>query len=52
MQSDGIHPTAAAQPLLLANVWSHLEPLLEKPGGQDRNPRIHAPSRPSNAPAR
>jgi acyl-CoA thioesterase-1 len=29
MQSDGIHPTAAAQPLLLANVWPHLEPLLE-----------------------
>jgi acyl-CoA thioesterase-1 len=30
MQGDGIHPTVAAQPLLLANVWPHLEPLLGK----------------------
>jgi len=28
MQADGIHPTAKAQPLLLDNVWLHLEPLL------------------------
>ncbi len=28
MQDDGIHPTVAAQPLLLDNVWPHLEPLL------------------------
>lgn len=28
MQPDGIHPTAEAQPLLLDNVWSKLEPLL------------------------
>jgi acyl-CoA thioesterase-1 len=28
MQGDGIHPTAEAQPLLLDNVWPHLEPLL------------------------
>jgi acyl-CoA thioesterase I len=28
MQADGIHPTAAAQPKLLAQVWPHLEPLL------------------------
>lgn len=28
MQSDGLHPTAAAQPRLLENVWSRLEPLL------------------------
>lgn len=28
MQSDGIHPTAAAQRLLLDTVWPHLEPLL------------------------
>ena len=28
MQSDGIHPTAAAQPRLLENVWPTLEPLL------------------------
>lgn len=29
MQSDGIHPTADAQPTILANVWPALEPLLE-----------------------
>ncbi|GEK52244.1 arylesterase [Vreelandella venusta] len=28
MQDDGIHPTAAAQPLILDNVWPALEPLL------------------------
>ncbi len=28
MQADGIHPTAAAQPLLLDNVWPVLAPLL------------------------
>ncbi len=28
MQDDGIHPTAAAQPLLLDAVWTHLQPLL------------------------
>ncbi len=28
MQSDGLHPTAAAQPQLLENVWARLEPLL------------------------
>jgi len=28
MQPDGIHPTAAAQPRLLDNVWRGLEPLL------------------------
>lgn len=28
MQGDGIHPTGDAQPLLLDNVWPHLEPLL------------------------
>ncbi|MGI4814338.1 MAG: arylesterase [Janthinobacterium lividum] len=27
-QADQIHPTAAAQPRLLDNVWSHLSPLL------------------------
>lgn len=26
---DGIHPTAEAQPLILANVWPHLKPLLK-----------------------
>ena len=29
MQSDGLHPTAAAQPRLLDNVWPALEPLLQ-----------------------
>lgn len=29
MQDDGIHPTAAAQPRMLDNVWPALEPLLE-----------------------
>ena len=28
MQDDGIHPVAEAQPLMLDNVWPHLEPLL------------------------
>ena len=28
MQSDGIHPTAAGQPLMLDTVWPYLEPLL------------------------
>ncbi len=28
MQADGIHPTAAAQPLLLETLWNYLEPLL------------------------
>lgn len=29
MQADGIHPTAAAQPRILDNVWSALQPLLQ-----------------------
>lgn len=28
MQDDGLHPTAAAQVLILENVWPYLEPLL------------------------
>jgi acyl-CoA thioesterase-1 len=28
-QPDGIHPTAAAQPILLREIWPHLEPLLK-----------------------
>ncbi len=28
MQADGLHPTAAAQPKVLANVWAKLEPML------------------------
>lgn len=31
MQEDGIHPNAAAQPRLLAQVWPRLEPLLAGP---------------------
>jgi acyl-CoA thioesterase-1 len=30
MQDDGIHPTAAAQPLLLETLWAQLEPLLHR----------------------
>ena len=30
IQADGLHPTAAAQPLLLKNVWPRLAPLLRK----------------------
>lgn len=33
MQDDGIHPTAAAQPRLLENVWPLLEPLLDGRAG-------------------
>jgi len=29
-QDDGIHPTAAAQPKLLDEVWPHLEPMLRR----------------------
>ncbi|WP_110643865.1 arylesterase [Salinicola sp. CPA57] len=28
LQSDGIHPTAEAQPIILENVWSKLAPML------------------------
>lgn len=36
MQADGLHPAAAAQPLLLANAWSILEQPLERVcGGVD-----------------
>ena len=31
MGEDGIHPTAAAQPLILEQVWSALQPLLSGP---------------------
>lgn len=30
MQADGLHPTAAAQPLILDRVWPVLQPLLKK----------------------
>jgi acyl-CoA thioesterase-1 len=29
MQSDGLHPTAEAQPRILDNLWPVLEPLLD-----------------------
>jgi acyl-CoA thioesterase-1 len=29
LQQDGIHPVAAAEPLLLDTVWPHLEPMLK-----------------------
>ncbi|SMB27229.1 multifunctional acyl-CoA thioesterase I and protease I and lysophospholipase L1 [Sterolibacterium denitrificans] len=31
-QADGLHPTAATQPLMLENVWPVLKPLLKRPG--------------------
>lgn len=37
MQSDGIHPTAAAQPRLLDNVWPVLKPLLHN--GRPKSPQ-------------
>ncbi len=30
MQDDGIHPVAAAQPIILENVWTVLEPMLRE----------------------
>lgn len=36
MQEDGIHPTAAAQPVLLDEVWPHLKPLLGQPTARKR----------------
>jgi acyl-CoA thioesterase-1 len=29
MQEDGLHPNAAAQPIILDTVWPHLKPLLK-----------------------
>ena len=34
MQSDGIHPTAEAQEIMLDNLWPHLYPLLDKDASQ------------------
>ncbi len=31
MQPDNIHPSAAAQPRILENIWPKLEPLLKRP---------------------
>jgi len=40
MQDDGVHPNAEAQPVLLDNVWSVLEPVLKRPdaGNRHRDP--------------
>ena len=34
MQSDGIHPTAEAQEMMLDNLWPYLYPLLDKDANQ------------------
>nr|WP_275425976.1 arylesterase [Salinicola peritrichatus] len=34
LQQDGIHPTAEAQPIILDNVWSQLEPMLKATSDQ------------------
>ena len=36
MQPDNIHPTAAAQPVILETVWKELLPLLKKEGNSKR----------------
>lgn len=36
-QDDGLHPTASAQTRILANVWSTLEPLLDRPSRRAAN---------------
>ena len=36
MQSDNIHPTAAAQPVILETVWKGLQPLLKSGGTGNR----------------
>lgn len=38
MQADGLHPTAAAQARVLANVWPVLEPVLALPPRADARP--------------
>lgn len=51
-QGDGIHPAAAAQAILLANVWPVLEPVLEHPArsagaGTDREGAGPQPASPA-----
>lgn len=44
MQPDGIHPTAAAQPRLLANIWPKLTPLLQPASRGPSAPAVrHSP---------
>jgi acyl-CoA thioesterase-1 len=38
LQADGIHPTAEAQPRIMQNVWTGLEPLLQEPADSPDNP--------------
>ena len=38
MQEDGIHPRAAAEPLILDLVWARLEPLLKNAGARGPPP--------------
>ena len=48
MQPDGLHPTAAAQPRVLANVWAKLAPLLTgKPSASAGS--ISPPAQPGNS---
>jgi acyl-CoA thioesterase-1 len=44
-QDDGIHPGAAAQRILLDNVWAVLEPELTKPGTRSRPVPVGADAR-------
>ena len=36
LQADGLHPTAAAQPIMLNAVWPTIESVLGKPTTGDR----------------
>lgn len=48
MQADGLHPNAAAQPVLLEQVWQGLEPLLgQTASATPVKPSDAAPRRPS-----
>lgn len=46
MQSDGLHPTAAAQPMILENIWGGLQPLLgsASPSSSDAEGNVTASS--------
>ncbi|MEM0954942.1 MAG: arylesterase [Pseudomonadota bacterium] len=52
IQADGIHPTVAAQPLLLDNVWPYLEPqltnrLANEPSARDIDAAAQEGARPA-----
>ena len=38
LQADGIHPTAEAQPRVMQNVWTGLQPLLQEPANPVDSP--------------